>query len=93
MIENNMLENQSREYVQAIIRIAIEGEKIRGDNGAVMIDEETSQMVYLLSHEFKPPQFSEQLNELLSEDNSVHIFVVHKVDNSFHISKIPRFSF
>ena len=94
MIEsNNMLQNQSQEYVQNIIRIAIEGEKSRGDNGAIMIDEETSQIVYLLSHEFQPSDFSEQLNDFLSEDNGVHIFIVHKINNSLHISKIPRFSF
>ena len=90
---NNMLPNQSREYVQSIIQIAIEGEKCRGDNGAVLIDDESSQILYLLSHEFKPVEFSEQLNDLLSEDNSVHIFIVHKVNDSLHISKIPRMNF
>ena len=62
-----------------IIEIGIRGEQARGDNGAV-----------LLSHEFKPSTFGDQLNELLSEDERAHIFVVHKTKDAMHISKIPR---
>jgi hypothetical protein len=76
--------------IQMIIQTALNGEHARGDNGAVLIDEETSELVYLLSHEFKPVQFSEQLNDLLSEDKRVHIFVVLKTKDAMHISKLPR---
>ena len=73
-----------------IIEIGIRGEQARGDNGAVLFDEENSSIVYLLSHEFKPSTFGDQLNELLSEDERAHIFVVHKTKDAMHISKIPR---
>ncbi len=73
---------------QRILEVALEGEKSRGDNGAVLVDNE--HVVYLLSHEFQPSDFRQQLEELLSEDDRVHIFIVHKNDDAMHISKIPR---
>lgn len=80
----------TQEHTQELIRIALEGEQARGDNGAVLIDEESSDFLYLLSHEFKPDEFTEKLNELLSEDNREHIFIVHKSKDAMHISKIKR---
>ena len=84
------MDNNSREEVQHIIQIALQGEALRGDNGAVLIDNDHTEPVYLLSHEFQPQEFSEQLNELLTEDERKHIFVVYKMKDAMHISKIPR---
>ena len=84
------LEQYDRSKMELIIRTAIEGEHARGDNGAVLLDDESSDVVYLLAHEFKPLQFSEQLSDLLSEDNRKHMFVVLKTKDAMHISKIPR---
>lgn len=76
--------------MKAIMQVGILGESARGDNGAVLVDKESSEMVYLLSHEFDPPQFREQLNDLLSDDNHQHIFVVFKDKDAMHINKIPK---
>lgn len=78
------------EQMKMIISTGIMGEQTRGSNGAVLIDDESSDIVYLLSHEFKPIQFAEKLNELLTDDNNVHLFVVTKTKDSMHISKIPK---
>lgn len=84
------MQNASREFVERVIEVGIVGEQRRGDNGAVLVDAETNDIVYLLSHEFQPLAFQNQLNELLSEDNQKHIFIVHKDKDAMHISKIPK---
>tara|TARA_B100000214_G_C23718966_1_gene513370 strand:+ start:69 stop:329 length:261 start_codon:yes stop_codon:yes gene_type:complete len=84
------MDKLDRESIEQIIRVGLSGEAERGTNGAVIVDEETNEIVYLLSHEFKPQDFSEKLNDLLSEDNNKHIFIVHKTKDAMHISKIPR---
>jgi len=84
------MDTASRQEVEYILKVALNGEQARGDNGAVLVDTETQDVVYLLTHEFKPSNFSEQLEELLSEDGRANIFVVHKTKDSFHVSKIPR---
>lgn len=85
-----MIQNMRQDVVDSVLKVALDGESVRGDNGAVLIDEDTSQIVYLLSHEFQPREFSTKLNELLSDDERKHIFIVHKSKDAMHISKIPR---
>ena len=77
-------------YTEQIIKIGLNGESVRGNNGAVLIDEENNEMVYLLSHEFKPQDFCDKLSDLLSEDGSDYMYIVHKTKDAMHISKIPR---
>lgn len=84
-----------KNLTKEIIRVALEGEKARGNNGAVLIDTSQSdvKIVYLLSHEFGPEEFSEKLNDSLSEDGQNYIYVVNKVDKAMHISKVLRSAF
>ena len=84
------MEDSTREHVNNILKVALHGEKVRGNNGAVLIDDDTSDIVYLLSHEFKPDDFSERLNEMLTEDGCNFVYIVHKTKDSMHVSKIPR---
>lgn len=84
------MENNSRELTERVVKIALNGEYARGNNGAVLIDETSNDMVYLLSHEFAPSDFSETLSEMLSEDGHSFLYVVHKTSEAMHISKIPR---
>jgi len=84
------MENFEKEMVEKIIQTGLQGEFIRGDNGAVLVDQDSGDIVYLLSHEFKPQDFCSKLEELLSDDNRKHIFVVVKTNDALHISKIPR---
>lgn len=77
-------------YTEQIIKIGLNGESVRGNNGAVLIDEENNEMVYLLSHEFKPQDFCDKLSDLLSEDGNDYMYIVHKTKDAMHISKIPR---
>ena len=87
-----MLENKVSDpaIADVIIHTAINGEKSRGDNGAVLVDTENSTIVYLLTHEFQPDNFREKLEDLLSEDNNQHIFVVFKSKTDMHVSKMAR---
>lgn len=78
------------EAANRIIACAVQGEACRGDNGAVMVDTNHDDIVYLLSHEIEPRAVGEALNELLSEDERKHVFVVQKTSDNIHILKIPR---
>lgn len=75
--------------VKEIIQIGIEGEFTRGDNGAVLVDTVEKKTVYLLTHEFQPLQFQEQLNDLISEEKQF-LYVVVKDASNMHIVKIPK---
>ena len=84
------MQNFEKEMTEKIIQTGLHGEYVRGDNGAVLVDQDSNEIVYLLSHEFKPDDFCLKLEELLSEDERKHIFVVIKTNEALHISKIPR---
>tara|TARA_B100000482_G_scaffold68970_1_gene48389 strand:+ start:2487 stop:2747 length:261 start_codon:yes stop_codon:yes gene_type:complete len=84
------MQNFEKEMTDEIIQVGLQGEYARGDNGAVLVDQDSKEIVYLLSHEFKPNNFSLKLQELLSEDYRKHVFVVVKTNDALHISKIPR---
>jgi hypothetical protein len=78
------------EISRKIVNVAIQGETVRGSNGAVLVDTDSNDVLYLLSHEFKPAVFCEKLNEMLSEDGSEYFYVVHKSKDSMHISKLLK---
>ena len=82
--------DKTHELTQKIIAIALQGEHIRGNNGAVLIDTVSDDVVYLLTHEFKPQTFCDKLQDMLSEDGNEYIYIVHKEEKAMHISKIKR---
>lgn len=84
------MESNPKEVTEAIIKTGLQGEMVRGSNGAVLFDTETNEMVYLLSHEFLPTEFSTKLSEMLSEDGNSFLYIVHKTSDAMHVSKIPR---
>lgn len=78
--------------VNNIIEVAHNGEKTRGSNGAVLVDEDKSVVVYLLINEF-PEDFQENLSDLLTEDESQHIFVVKKQNDVLDVLKLKRMDY
>ena len=80
----------NEDKIKKIIETSMIGEKMRGSNGAVMVDDEADEIVYLLVNEISPPQFREKLEDMLSEEANDYMFVVHKTKEAMHISKLPR---
>lgn len=78
------------ELTETVLKIALQGEHVRGNNGAVLVDTTSNDIVYLLSHEFKPDSFCEKLQDMLSEDGNDYIYIVHKDEKAMHISKMKR---
>ena len=84
------MEDTTHELTQKILQIAMQGEHARGNNGAVLIDTVSNDVVYLLTHEFKPETFCDKLQDMLSEDGNEYIYIVHKEEKAMHISKMKR---
>lgn len=79
-----------QDTVNTILQVALQGEQARGDNGAVLVDTDEKTIVYLLTHEFKPEQFSSKLEDMLSEDGKQYFYIVHKTSDTMHVSKLPK---
>ena len=84
------MDNDKQQVTEAIIKTAMQGESFRGTNGAVLFDLSSNDMVYLLTYEFEPIEFRERLEEMLSDDGHVYMYIVHKDNENMHVSKIPR---
>ena len=84
------MQDNSRELTEYILKVGIQGESVRGSHGAVLVDTNTNDVVYLLCDEFSPLEFSSKLKEMLSEDGMHYMYIVHKSTDALHVSKIPR---
>jgi hypothetical protein len=75
---------------EKIIETATQGEFSRGSNGAVMLDQDSKDVVYLLTNEFQPREFQEKLEDMLSEDGREYFYIVIKNEKEMHITKIKK---
>ena len=76
--------------IEPVLKIALEGERARGNGGAVWVDVEKETAKYLLPSEFTPEHFACKLNDELEADNHAHYFFVFERDRQLHISKVSK---
>ena len=67
--------------------VAMQGERSRGNAGAVYYDDDTKHIGYLLLDEIRPSQLRENVAELLSDDTFI---VLLKTTKEVHVTKLTK---
>lgn len=75
---------------EAFVFVAASGEQQRGSPGCVWVDAEAGRCEYLLLPEVPNDDLRSGLEDMVSDDNDEHFFIVHKHKESAHLFKYPK---
>ena len=80
------------DFAQRVYRVALEGERTRGDGGAILINREKETIAYVLLHEVPNDELREVIGDMLTDEGRRYFFVLEESERNVHIWKMDKAS-